>query len=479
MKPLQPYIHKIFVSVVVVTIFLVLFLFPVPERRYSTIRAIAGGIDTFFGKGASHPFLPEALKFEVDWNFEGGFFFLDEKETRSQVGMDLVIHPGEESIRIKKIGKEILSRAANLLEMKDYTSKLIPTYDFPYVLYLDEKEIPRGIYFETGGITPDIRGFGGPLHLGILLDENGIILKTVYVRSNETPAYIRMLEKAEYFKKLSQFNINGGEYRVNAVTGATISSQATVKTVTESVDRISDSILETYMPVDSVHKFRVYAGRSPWWVAYLFLVLLFYPLSYLKIFHDPKFRLPVYILSILLVGFLINGSVTYTTFMNPFFGTSLSPVGGLLLLVSILIAIWDKNIYCNHVCPFGAAQRLTAWATPFKKRRFFLSQKSLYFSRGVILIFLTSGIYLGYQEWTAFEPFPYFFSLNASDYWFWFSVGFVLLSARYPFLWCRGACPTGAFLDLFVVNNNRFHFAGKLKNLFAKSIKISDDYTLK
>lgn len=154
------------------------------------------------------------------------------------------------------------------------------------------------------------------------------------------------------------------------------------------------------------------------------------------------------ILAVVYLGFFLNNSFTYISFLHPFIGTSVSSLVGLYALFVLLGAIWGKNTYCKYICPFGNIQKLIIQINPLKtSQKFFLSNKLIKRIRAAITIMLITGILLGLRNWSNFELFPDLFGLSMLSVWFLIAVITIITTIIYPMLWCRLLCPTGSLLD--------------------------------
>lgn len=152
-------------------------------------------------------------------------------------------------------------------------------------------------------------------------------------------------------------------------------------------------------------------------------------------------------MSVVYIGFFLNNSFTYVSFLHPFLGTSVSALTGLYALFTLLGAIWGKNTYCKYVCPFGNAQRLMLIISPKVSASFFISNQWIYRARGILTIILLSGILLGLRSWSNYELFPDLFGPDITSIWFLIVISLLLINLRYPLIWCRLLCPTGSVLD--------------------------------
>jgi NosR/NirI family nitrous oxide reductase transcriptional regulator len=101
------------------------------------------------------------------------------------------------------------------------------------------------------------------------------------------------------------------------------------------------------------------------------------------------------------------------------------------------------------VCPFGNAQRLALRITPKKMTSNLpISAKWVGRTRNGIALVLIVGVLVGLRDWGNFEPFPDLFGMNLRSAWFFVALASVLVTVRYPLVWCRLLCPTGSVLDI-------------------------------
>lgn len=421
-----------------------------PDRDYASLRWMAKAIDRIGGKGTSTPFLPGALQNLTDPDFQGGFFFSGEQDQTNATGMGMIVEPDRNGERKKKIESEIRRNASGVGAFQELDLTIVPTIDLVYAVYQNRNGSPAGLYFETGGITPDIRGFGGPMQLGIAIDSDGRLVQVKMVHSRETPAYLQLLDRHQFYEQFINIDINGGSHTIDGVTGATVSSEAIARTVNESVDRIADSILGSYLPVEKTHIFRIKTGHSIGWYLYGFIIFtLFLLASRANWMRFTWFRRGIRVMAILLIGFWYNGSITYTILLTPFLGAHLPMMGGLVILLALLFSSGGKNVYCNHLCPYGNSQKVISAIFPGLRLPHPMGRVASNRIRLTVTAIFSTGILIGYQEWTLAEPFPYLFSAPGVDQaFYWIAILFFLLSIPYPTFWCRTACPTGAVLDL-------------------------------
>ena len=76
--------------------------------------------------------------------------------------------------------------------------------------------------------------------------------------------------------------------------------------------------------------------------------------------------------------------------------------------------------------------------------------------RDVLTIVLIVGVLMGLRNWNNYELFPDLFGMEFLSIWFIISLGIILINLKYPLIWCRMLCPTGAILDgIFKVSNKK------------------------
>jgi predicted membrane-bound spermidine synthase/Na+-translocating ferredoxin:NAD+ oxidoreductase RnfG subunit len=103
-----------------------------------------------------------------------------------------------------------------------------------YFKVFDANEKPAGFIFSSEDFAPEVRGFGGKINLAIFTDDEGKLINFLILSSNETPSYLDMLNN--WFGRLKDRNIyeQNPFAKIDAVTGATISSKAILDSLAES-----------------------------------------------------------------------------------------------------------------------------------------------------------------------------------------------------------------------------------------------------
>lgn len=303
-------------------------------------------------------------------------------------------------------------------------------------------------YTESLHLTPHIYGYGGPINMGILFDVNGQISEVRHVHSTETQSYLRTIAQKGYYTQFPHLNMDQ-KNTIDAVSGATISTKAMAHIISETVAKTTPMLTENTLASDDLVLFGVKAQNTWYWIIHSIVILVIFTYGFQKKYKKTKKHMTILSLcSVLYIGFFLNNSFTYTTFLHPFLGTAISSFMGVYCFLSLLGAIWGKNVYCKYVCPFGHAQRLSLKVSKNKfTAAFFISNKWVAHFRNGLAILLITGVLLGLRNWGNFELFPDLFGLEYTSLWAIISFAIILINLRYPLLWCRLACPTGAVLD--------------------------------
>lgn len=356
-----------------------------------------------------------------------------------------VLDEGEDNFsKSEEAAKKVLAHARELLG-SEAKLKLKATPEMYYVAASNGSE---ALYMESRGIVQGIRGYAGPVHIGLFVNEDGTIRSVHHISSKETESYLQKIQRTGFYAQFNKLKISG-DHHVDAVSGATLTSEAIAETATALVNVSSQEPLADFAAVDGIEPFVVEAKLSWWWILHIVIIFLMFLYGFLKKIKKTKRAVIVLsILSVLYIGFFLNNSFTYVSFIHPFVGTSVSSLVGLYAAFTLLGAIWGKNTYCKYVCPFGNVQRLIVQLSPKKySTKFFIPNKWVKRIRGGLTIVLITGVLLGLRNWSNYELFPDLFGLEFTSIWLLISLITVLLTIRYPMIWCRLLCPTGSVLD--------------------------------
>lgn len=378
-------------------------------------------------------------------HFFGHGLILDKKEEPKHYGMLANSHnnPGLS----QEVASNLLSHAKQFSN-DTINVRLLPSINMYYATIKDDEGNVKQIYIESTEIIKNIRGYAGDINVGVMLNKNGSIASVHHISSKETESYLQKIKNAGFYEQFEQVSLTKGHQEIDAVSGATITSEAMAKTVSALVHEGSPEPITNYVELNSVNTFNIEAQLNKMWILHIAVIFSMLLYGFQKRIKKSKRQVLILSgLSVVYIGFFLNNSFTYISFIHPFVGTSVSSLIGLYCLMVLLGAIWGKNTYCKYVCPFGNIQRLLNHISPIKKHKFFLSNKWIKRIRAAIAIILFAGVLLGLRSWSNFELFPDLFGLQLLSVWFLVAVISVVATMIYPMIWCRLLCPTGSLLD--------------------------------
>ncbi len=327
-----------------------------------------------------------------------------------------------------------------------------------YFSVFDANDKLTGYIFSSLDLAPEIRGFGGKINLAVYVDDpNGKIIGFHIVRSNETPAYLELLDpwrdslighclfEPEPFKD------------IHTVTGATISSEAILAALQTSGRKLAEEILNRPIEPETATKSE-HAKYLPD-ISGIYLVgtvILALVVTYVGGFWS---RLGVLVLTFVVGGLWLNAQFSSEHIINLLSGQipSITLSGVFLLVVAIpLIVLLFGNLYCGYICPFGAAQELVSYLLParFKPRIQPESMRQARFARYVVLL-IVIGVFFISRDRTTLGADPlisvFHLTFTTSDLKSTLLpvvLGVLVVSILYTRFWCLCLCPVGAFLSL-------------------------------
>jgi Na+-translocating ferredoxin:NAD+ oxidoreductase RnfG subunit len=315
---------------------------------------------------------------------------------------------------------------------------------------------PTGYIFSSEDLAPEVRGFGGRMNLAVYVDASGTLLDFHVTRSNETPAYLRLLGKwLEELKNRPLFRSEPFD-DVEAVTGATVSSKAILLALQRSSREFASQILN--QPVISEQQGTAHpVGYMPD-AASIYLIAA--ALLAVVVTYYGGFRVR---LGVLAINLVIGGIILNTQYSSEQIASLLSVqapglrlTGAFLLVAGIpLLVAVIGNVYCGYICPFGAAQELVGQLLPRKLKPSIAANMMLDAGlvKYVVLFIFVMVFFLSRNRTTLVsDPLISVFNLR-------FSAAHVksasllagaalVFSLFYPRFWCRYVCPAGAFLSL-------------------------------
>jgi len=137
---------------------------------------------------------------------------------------------------------------------------------------------------------------------------------------------------------------------------------------------------------------------------------------------------------------------------------------GLVLLLAAALAVpWTtgKPLYCQHLCPHGAAQELLHRLAPRKWRirvRADIDRALHWLAPGLLVVVLTVSFLLLPIDLAHLEPFDAYVLRAAGWATASIAVAGLIATLFVPMAYCHYGCPTGALLNFVRGHGNRDHF---------------------
>ncbi len=293
-------------------------------------------------------------------------------------------------------------------------------------------------------LTPRNLGYAGHIPMAVGFGEKDVIKDIKILKNNETSEFLEQVLASGILNKwIGKDAKQAAAIKVDAVSGATISSTAIIK----NMQAILDAKLGNKTPTkEPLNKLEIYKSLAILFVGLLGIFSFFVPK------RTSKFRMTFAVLSIFVLG-IWQGSMISIAKISAWFLHGIPDVFQiplfLIFLASIIIPmITGKNFYCYHVCPFGAAQDLVSKSirvnVKIKVYKWVQYIRFVMLLACFVMLLFGLGLYIANIEpFSAFRP-----ELAPISAVIIFVVSLIVATFK-PRFWCTHICPCGAFLDLF------------------------------
>ncbi len=319
-----------------------------------------------------------------------------------------------------------------------------------YFKLSDSDAKPAGYIFSTAQLAPEVRGFGGRFNLAVRTDSTGKLIDFHIVKSNETPAYLKLLTDWQNLLKDQKLFEPDPFADVDAVTGATVSCEAFVSALETSGQRFAARALGKHPQLGATQK-----ARAPLLDIHAMYLLAAFALALVVSFYGGFWsRLAVLVLTLVTGGIILNAQYSTEQITSLLSGRfpSFALSGVFLLAVGApVFAVILGNYYCGYICPFGAAQELAGYILP-QRFRPHLPKNTMHWARFIkyIVLFIFIAVFFVFRNHAALSADPLIeaFSRALPKLLLW-TAGIALIgSVVFVRFWCRYLCPAGAFLAL-------------------------------
>jgi len=322
-----------------------------------------------------------------------------------------------------------------------------------YFNVLDSERKPAGYIFSSQDLAGDVRGFGGKMNLAVYVDTGGKLIDLRILQSNETPSYLDMLTGwYDRLKGRRLFDANPFA-GLDAVTGATVSSQAILAALEKSAHRFAVDVLGRTVEADTAKA----TPQSSSFVSITSVYLIVALTAVLLVIFFGGFwsRLTVLLLNLVVGGIFLNAQYSseqlagLLSLQIP--AVSLNAVFLLAVGMPLAVALFG-NIYCGYLCPFGALQEFCSYVLPSRFRAILSIEqmRKARFVKFIVLFVLIAAFFLSRNHDTlTIDPLIKTFNFKHSGTFIPIIIAVALVgSLFYTRFWCRYICPVGAFLSL-------------------------------
>ncbi|MCK5202006.1 MAG: 4Fe-4S binding protein, partial [Spirochaetales bacterium] len=204
-------------------------------------------------------------------------------------------------------------------------------------------------------------GYAGDVPLLIMLNKDQRISGIILLESRETRRFLLKLYNLKFMKIWNGLTLKeSAELEVDTVSGVTLTSQAIIANLSEVLEK------STGKSILGKINYRRLIIRTAEIVLFLFALASFF------IEDLRKYRLSLLLFLTFLYGFIAGDFVSlgiiqgFLTGAVSFYG---NPILWTVLVFSIILPIiFNKNLYCNYICPFGAAQEILGKLSSDKKK---------------------------------------------------------------------------------------------------------------
>lgn len=356
--------------------------------------------------------------------YRGGRDFIFQKQQVDEVAMSL------EDI------KQIYPAAA------EYSLKRQGVYEA-----YNSKNKPLGMALLSSSYSRQY-GYAGYVPLLIGVDDKLVITKIALLPNNETKDYTRAVYSDKFIGKWQGVSLKeAAVYPVDAVSGATQTSEAVIAGVRQTASAVMES--------DAAAITETGAWKIIKDILFLGLLLLSLVFAFRK--GIARYRSLYLIMVVVIMGLILNKALSMLL-LNGWLLNGFSWHANwqtiIVLLLTLLVSFTGKRqFYCNYLCPMGALQELCNRLTSFKTRALPTRFKGISV-REIYLILIAGALILGFSpELSHLEPFMFFSFRIAGIGLIIFGIVVILLSLFFKRPWCS-LCPTGCFLD--TVSHKKF-----------------------
>ncbi len=326
--------------------------------------------------------------------------------------------------------------------------KLVPVNHWKWRVAGIGREDTISIYSGEG------MGYNGPVRILVVKGTDGSIQSLHVLNHTETPSYFQKLLNEGFLEQFIGLPLKNSfePGAVQAVSGASLSSMAIIRGIRDAYHR------GEALP----------AGGKSWpglGLAEYVILLLFAGGVFYHRLKNTTWRLiarwVLLLVSVVFLGFMLNHPITLSrvsSMLLGYFPGVADEFGIYMLITGSILIYWisRRNVYCRHVCPFGATQDVLSSigrAKPFSPA-WHKYWKPLQW--GIALGALLLALSKRDPSVAQYEVYPALFQFTGQPLLFAALAIVIVTSLFIKRPWCHYACPIDAV----------FAFARLVKNAF-------------
>lgn len=287
-------------------------------------------------------------------------------------------------------------------------------------------------------------GYGGPLVVGPIINEEGIIEQVLLLDNKETHSFIQKLSNRGFFKQFEGKHIRDPlmmNLDIDAVNGATISCDAITSAVHFSTHKLGEDHFG----------FQYEEPKETWEInSKDYAAIGVFLLAALALYSGKKWMRYLSLgVSMVFIGFYFNTAINVSQFGRVLLGFLPVFKSNVFWIVLVFGSIgyaffFKKNIYCNAICPFHAVEtimiKIGGMKVKFTPQIQKIAKHSAKFLLwlALMIIFISRNPTLG-----SYEPFAMIFGLEGDGVQ-WYILPLVLIGVLLiTDYFCRYFCPVG------------------------------------
>lgn len=300
----------------------------------------------------------------------------------------------------------------------------------------------------------DHAGYAGPMHLAVAVDSDRKIHTVALLSSPDTKPYLdkiltNKMPHAYIGQDITELDAP------DAVSGATMSSNAIIRGVEKAGYALTaDETVRQNLNIAEANpkpEQKVYSGSIAN-LAVLFAVFIGALFLSAKNFrwNRKKAHMLLGAVSLASLGFLYGSQFSLATVSLFLSGAWLNGLANYAPLLAFVLAlavllVTKKNLYCAHICPFGALQEglsaITGCSAPAQQA------PAKWISRFFALAVLCFSLYYANPSYASYEPFGKTFNMIGTFTLFALSITVIFASLIFRRPWCSMFCPVTPFFD--------------------------------